>query len=258
MIESAIDPTARVAADVSVGDGVRVGPYAVVEGPGKIGDDCVIEAHAVVRGFVRLGAGSQVHPHTVIGGLPQDSSFDPEIESWVEAGEGCLFREGVTVNRATEPGGVTRIGARCFLMNNSHVGHDCTLGEDAIVATGVALGGFVQVGPRAFIGGATVIHQFVRIGTLAMVSGALGLRKDVLPYSTLGGEPIRHYRLNAVGLRRAGVQGERYRVLADAFRRLRNRDSLEGLADTPELELLRRWIASESKRGRYGFVTLAR
>jgi len=258
MVGTVVDSTARVATDVSLGSGVKVGPFAVIEGPAEIGDDCRIDTHSVIRSFVRLGVACRVHPQAVIGGLPQDSNFDPAVASGVDIGPECVIREGVTINRATQAGGSTRIGARCFLMNNSHVAHDCTLGNDVILATGVALGGFVAVGERAFIGGATVIHQFVRIGALTMVSGALGLRKDVLPYTTLGGEPIRHYRLNTLGLRRAGVSGERYRTLSDAFRRLRNRQSLEGLPTTPELEVLRVWIETPSKRGHYGFVSVSR
>ena len=250
---AAVDPAARVSAGVRLGAGVKVGPYAVIEAPAVLGDGCIVDTHAVIRSYVSLGSGCHVHPHAVLGGVPQDTGFDPGLESWVRAGRECVFREGVTVNRATVEGGATRLGDLCFLMNNSHVAHDCTLGDEVVFATNVAIGGFVEIGARAFIGGATVIHQFARVGALAMVSGALGLRKDVLPYTTVAGEPIRHYRLNTVGLRRAGITGDRYRALSRAFRALREGESLDGLPDTAELAVLRDWLAAKSSRGVYGF-----
>src|ERR1043166_6093890 len=38
-------------------------------------------------------------------------------------------------------GGITRVGARGYFMNNSHVGHDCIVGNDVIFATSATLGG---------------------------------------------------------------------------------------------------------------------
>ena len=75
-------PTARL------GDGTRIGPYAVIEGPAEIGDACVIEAHATLTGTVRLGRGVRVGHGSVIGGWPQDFAFDPATESGVEVGDG--------------------------------------------------------------------------------------------------------------------------------------------------------------------------
>jgi UDP-N-acetylglucosamine acyltransferase len=142
-------------------------------------------------------------------------------------------------------------------MNNSHVAHDCMVGNKTIFANNVAIGGFVEVGGNVFIGGATVIHQFCRIGSYAIVQGALGVNKDIVPYMLVGGSPIRHYRLNSVGLRRAGIKGDRYKVLSSAFRLLKNRQSLDGLPQTDELVYLQQWLAAESKRGRHGFIEVS-
>lgn len=249
-----IHPTAQIAAGAKIGPGCTIGAFAIVEDDVEIGAGSHIEAHAVVRRYVKMGQGNRVHPHAVLGGLPQDLGFDPQQATWLEIGDHNVFREGVTVSRATN--GATRIGSHCYLMNNSHVGHDCRLGDHNILAANVALGGHVLVGDRVFFGGAAVVHQFCRIGSYAMIRGMAGVNKDVLPYSLVGGAPIKHYRLNTVGLRRNGVEGERYRALSHAFRRLRQRQALDDVPDTPELVDLRAWLAEPSKRSLAGFVAV--
>jgi UDP-N-acetylglucosamine acyltransferase len=253
-----IHPTAIVAPTAVLGANVTIGPYAVIEDHVQIGSDCHLDAHTVIRPFVVMGTGNQVLAHAVIGGLPQDTGFNPAQRTEVQIGDHNVFREGVTVNRATTPGGATRIGSNCYFMNNSHVAHDCVVGDRVVFASDVAIGGFVEVGDRAFLGGGAKVHQFCRIGALVMISGTVGVLQDVIPYTMAGDSPARHYRLNTVGLKRAGVSGERYSLLSRAFRRLKNRETLDGLDDSPELVYLREWLSHASKRGISSFLTVPR
>ena len=87
-----------------------------------------------------------------------------------------------------------------------------------------------------------------------MVAGVAGILKDILPFTMAKGAPALHYRLNAVGLKRAGVNGARYRALEVAFRALRSGDKPDFTPATPELELLETWLAAASKRGLAGFI----
>jgi UDP-N-acetylglucosamine acyltransferase len=88
-----------------------------------------------------------------------------------------------------------------------------------------------------------------------MVAGYTPLRKDALPYTMIGGTPVRHFRLNSIGLRRNGITGERYRALERALRALRSGDrSFEGLPETEEITELRRALENSSKYGCYGFA----
>lgn len=254
---SLIHPTAYVAPNAVLGEGVSVGPFAVIEDGAQIGARSQIGAHAVVHGHVRMGEGNVLHPHAVLGGLPQDVSFKPETASWLEIGDRNVFREGFTAHRATVVDGSTRIGSDCYFMNNSHVAHDCSVGNKTIFANNVAIGGFVEVGNNVFMGGAVVVHQFCRIGSYAIVQGTTGINMDVMPFMLIGGRPAKHYRLNIVGLRRAGIVGEDYKVLSSAFRLLKNKKSLESLQLTKELQYLKQWLAAESKRGVHGFVDIA-
>ncbi|MBT8127346.1 MAG: acyl-ACP--UDP-N-acetylglucosamine O-acyltransferase [Gammaproteobacteria bacterium] len=252
---SNIHPTAIVASGATLAEGVQVGPYAVIHDHVEIGANSTIGPHAVIHDYVRLGANNRVHAHAVLGDLPQDIGFDPATETWVEIGDGNTFREGVTIHRATSPERVTRLGSNAYMMAYTHIGHDCRVGDGVIITINTAVGGHVEIGDRAVLGGSVAVHQFCRIGQYAMVAGFIAVRKDVLPYTMVAGDPARHYRLNSVGLRRAGIKGERYRQLEQAYRALRAGDKpLSGIPASDEVVHLREWLAKDSKRGLSGFL----
>lgn len=249
-----IHETALVSADAEIEDGVTIGPYAVVEGDVHIGAGTCIGAHAVIRRHTRIGRNNDIDAHAVIGGKPQHTNYDGSLTR-VSIGDDNIIREGVTIHRAYEPGGCTRIGSGCFLMTYSHVGHDCVVGDRVTLSNNVLLGGHVEVGEAVVMGGAAAAHQFVRIGAWCMVAGYAPLRKDVLPFTLIGGEPLRHYRLNTIGLKRNGFDNERIRSLETAFRALRDGDrTLAAVPDGPDVRFLRDWLAAESAYGHYGFA----
>lgn len=252
-----IHPTAYIAENARLGDNVTIGPFAVIENHVEIGEGCQIGSHAVIQPYVTMGKGNTVHPHVVLGDLPQDTSFKAETVSWLIIGDNNVFREGFTAHRSSKENGETRIGSGCFLMNNSHVAHDCVLGDGVIFANNVAIGGYVEVGDKVFMGGNVVAHQFCRIGAYAIVQGTTGLSMDAIPFTLIGGHYAKHYKLNTVGLRRAGITGNRYTVLSQAFRLLRQKQPLDSLEETEELRYLKAWLAVKSKRGIHGFVDVS-
>ncbi len=251
-----IHPSAYISPDAKIGDNVTIGAFAVIERDVEIGANCIIQAHAVIQPFTKMGSGNVVHPHAVLGDLPQDIHFNAETVTWLEIGDNNVFREGFTAHRATKENEATRIGSDCYFMNNSHVAHDCRVGNKTIFANNVAIGGHVEIGNNVFMGGAVVVHQFCRVGSYAIVQGTTGLNMDVIPFTLIGGRPARHYRLNTVGLRRAGITGERYDVLSKAFRLLRTHKLLDDLPETEELTQLKSWLSVKSKRGTHGFIEI--
>lgn len=254
MSPAEIHPTAIISSDAHLGSGVSIGPYAVIEDQVRIGNGCVIEAHAMIRSFVSMGEANHIHPQVIIGGAPQDLQFNLKTRSFVEIGDHNVFREGVSVHRSASQDEVTRIGSHNYLMNNSHIAHDCQVENDCIFAACVTLGGFVGVGEGAFLGGGVMVHQFCRVGRMTMIRGLTGVSKDVLPYTMLGGFPVRHYRLNLIGLRRAGVIGQRLRKLSIAFRTIRQQGEIGLCEATPEISHLQDWMKQSSKRGLHGFI----
>ena len=97
-----IHPTAYIAEDVTLGDNITVGPFAVIETGAQLGENCQVGAHAVVHGFVKMGDGNILHPHAILGGLPQDTSFKPETVSWLICGDNNRMSVGLTSFSVTE------------------------------------------------------------------------------------------------------------------------------------------------------------
>ena len=251
---TAIDSTAMVSPECELGSGVRIGPQVIVEPGVVVGDGCSIAAGAILKRGLRLGREVRVFEGAVLGGEPQDLKYRA-VESFAEVGDRCVIREYATVNRSAKEGGTTRIGSGCFLMAYGHVAHDCEIGEQAIVASHVALAGHIRVGAKAFISGGVVVHQFSCIGELAMVGGGSKITLDVPPFFTVDGVPGRAVGLNVVGLRSAGFSDEDISLLKEAYRilyrsKLRREEALtrmEALGAAPTNRLVE--FIRSSERG---------
>jgi len=199
-----IHPSAVVDPRAQLADGVSVGPFTVIGPEVQLGPDCWIGPHVVLDGRVRMGRGNRIFPGACIGLEPQDLKYvgDP---TEVVLGDANIIRECVTINRATSGEQQTRLGNGNLLMAYSHLAHNCELGDQIVVANGVAVAGHVVIGDRAVIGGVLGIHQFVHVGTLAMVGGMSRIERDVPPFCTVEGHPARVRALNSIGLRRSGL-----------------------------------------------------
>lgn len=251
-----VEHGAFVAAGADLAEGVYVGPGAVVEAGVRVGAGTRLLAGTVLRRGVEVGARCVVGPYAVLGGEPMDTAFRGE-DSRVVIEDDVQVREFVTVHRATGEGAVTRVGAGTLLMSYAHVSHNCDVGRGCVITTCVQLGGHTQVGDRANVGSGSLLHQFCRVGAYAMFGAASAANQDVLPFAMARGNPARHYRLNAVGLRRAGFAGERYRHLEAALRAVRRRDmaALEELATVSQDAAEMLAFVRTSKRGVARFVT---
>lgn len=213
---SFIHPTAIIDPKVELSDGVRVEAYAVIEGRVTVGPGTVIKPHSVINGSARIGADCKIGPGAYVGLDPQHLGFKGG-DTWLVLGDGVTVREGASLHRATKRGeeNATRVGDRCFLMAHSHVAHDCRVGDDAIFANGVAIGGHVEVGPRAFLAGGAAVHQFTRVGRLAIISGNEAVTRDVPPFAAARYGGLKGY--NAIGCKRAGMTRESIHALRAAF-----------------------------------------
>ncbi len=256
MPEPRVHPSALIARTAELSDGVVVGPFAVVEDGVALGADAVIEIGAVLRSGTRVGAGARIGPYVVIGSPPMDAHFRGE-PSGVAIGARADLREHATVHRATGEGEATRIGADVLIMTGAHVSHNAVVGDGAVLTTHVQLGGHVEVGAGAVLGAGVMMHQWTRVGRWAMVGATSAANADLLPFALSRGNPARHYRLNAVGLRRRGVPPTTTTALQNALRclRRRDRDGLAALAaTTPEVAELVAFVDA-SQRGVARFVT---
>jgi UDP-N-acetylglucosamine acyltransferase len=195
-----------------------VGPYAVIDEGVEIGADCIVGPHVYVTGLTTIGSRNKLFAGCVIGEAPQDLKYKG-AQTKLRVGNSNVFREGVTVHRANEPGEETVVGSDNLLMANCHVAHNCALGNRLIIANGALLGGHVTVHDRAVISGNCLVHQFVRVGTLAIMQGGSAISKDLPPYTVARGD--NHIcGLNTIGLRRAGFSAADRLELKQLYRAL--------------------------------------
>jgi UDP-N-acetylglucosamine acyltransferase len=214
----AIDPSARIDAAAVIGSDVNVGPYCTVGPHVTLGDGCQLLAHVNVTGHTAIGARTVIRPFASLGSPPQSVHYRGGPTRLV-VGADCDIRENVTMNTGTEDGGgVTQVGDKCFFMVGSHVGHDCKVGSNVVVANNVLLAGHVSVGDYVVFGGGVAVRQFVRIGEGAMLVGLSGIRADVIPWGLAQGPLANLVGLNVVGLRRRGVAKADIQRYRDAYR----------------------------------------
>ncbi len=191
--------------DAELDQGVEVGPFTTIGPKARIGKGTVIGSNVLIDGGTVIGGNCRVFHGASLGGEPQIFNFK-NVPASLEIGDGTVVREYVTVHRSGFENGVTRVGKGCLLMAYSHVGHDCEIGDEVVIVNSTALSGHVMVGDKAFISGLVGIHQHVRIGRYAMVGGMARVNQDVLPFSTVEGNPGRLYSINTVGLKRANFK----------------------------------------------------
>lgn len=198
-----VDPAATLAEDVVVEAFSIVGPHVT------IGAGSIVGPHCVIDGRTDIGAGNRFFSGSQIGVLTQDLKHDPERVGRCVIGDNNVFREHVVISASTqcddddEPH-ATVIGDGCMFMCNTHVGHDCALGNNIVIATGSGLSGHVDMHDNAIVGGLTGFHQDVRVGIFSFTGGLSRVVKDVPPYLLVGEEPCRVHGPNTVGLQRNG------------------------------------------------------
>ena len=213
-----IDSSAHIAPDAIVG------PYVVIGPDVRVGPGCKIHSHAVLE-FTTLGSNCEVFPFASLGLPAQHLRYTGEAAR-VEVGNGTVFREGVTVHRGTPfDQSVTRIGNNCFFMAQSHIAHDCQIGNNVTFANSAMAAGHVVVGDNAFVSATVGIHQFVRIGKGVILSGGAMVPLDVAPFCIAQGDRAEIKGLNVVGMRRMGFNREQMKEIKRAFKTV----FLEGL-----------------------------
>ena len=211
--------TALLDAGARLGDDVEIGPFSIIGPEVVIGDDTIVQSHVVIEGEVAIGTRNFIGHGAVIGAPPQDVSFTPERKTRVEIGNDNVIREYCTIHRGSAEGSATKIGDNNFLMAGAHLGHNCAIGNNVIIANNCLLGGYVRVDDGAFLGGGGVFHQHMRIGRLGLTQGASGFSKDIPPF-LIAAEINYVFGVNVIGLRRAGFSGRDRDEIKAAFKLL--------------------------------------
>lgn len=211
-----IHPTAIVEPDCELAEDAEVGPYSVIRHGSVLGPGTIVDAHVLVE-HATVGSACHLHFGAAIGAPPQDLRYQGE-PTRVAIGDRNIIREHVTIHRASGEGGATVVGNDNMLMAMTHIGHNCQIGNDVMIATLSGMSGHVILEDKVVIGGMVGSHQRVRVGKMAMVSGYSKLSQDVPPFSLVDGKPARVIGPNIIGLRRAGIGADTRQAIQRAFR----------------------------------------
>lgn len=212
-----IHPTAVIDPKAQIDDNVEIGPLTVIGEDVQIGSGTKIGPHCILE-FCTVGKDNWFTGAAYVGMPPQDWSYKGEHKRFV-MGDKNIIRENVTLHRGAHTD-VTTMGSGCMLMANSHLGHDCRVGNNVVMVNCAAAAGHTEIGDRVLISGLAGIHQFTRIGKFAMISGGGMVNQDIIPYVTAQGDRARPVGLNLVGMKRNGFTREQIKAVKHVFKTL--------------------------------------
>lgn len=228
-----VHATAVVSPSARLGAGVVVEARAVVAERAEIGEATLIGAGAVVGREVKVGSGCRIYPQVTIypgttigdrvivhaGAVLGSDGFgyvrdrDGHYEKFPQVGR-LVIEDDVEIgaNTTIDRGALdeTRIGRGTKIDNLVHVGHNCQIGEDVVIAAQTGLSGSIVIENGVVLGGQVGIGEHARICEGVMLGGQGG----VLPNKVLRGKgvafwgtpakPVREYLKQLAALARLG------------------------------------------------------
>lgn len=222
---SAIDPSAKIAANaqlapnVTVGAGaeigarVKIGPQSVI-GPGVVVDDDTVIGANVTLTFCMIGKRVIIHPGVQIGqdgfgfyAAPTGPKKVPQlgrvlVHDDVEIGANCTIDRGTLAD--------TIIGRGCKLDNLVQIGHNVVMGQGCIMVAQSGIAGSCTIGDGVIIGGQVGIADHVTIGAGAQIASQSGVMRDVGAKEKVMGypaKPILHFWREIAALAKLAKRG---------------------------------------------------
>ncbi|KAF7598552.1 MAG: acyl-[acyl-carrier-protein]--UDP-N-acetylglucosamine O-acyltransferase [Candidatus Dactylopiibacterium carminicum] len=215
-----IHETAIIHPGAKIASGVEIGPYSIIGEHVEIGEGTVVASHVVIKGHTRIGRDNRIFQFVSLGEVPQDKKYAGE-PTRLEIGDRNSIREYCNFNIGTiQDAGVTRIGDDNWFMASVHIGHDCQVGSNTIMANNVTLGGHVHIGDFSILGGLAAVHQFCVIGPHCMAGGGSIITQDIPPYVISNGSPCTPHGINSEGLRRRGFSAEAILAIKRAYKQI--------------------------------------
>jgi UDP-3-O-[3-hydroxymyristoyl] glucosamine N-acyltransferase len=216
-----LHPTAVVPRSVVLGTGVRVDARAVIGENARLKDRTRIGAGTVIGKGVTIGRDSRIYPNVTVypgttvgervivhaGAVLGSDGFgyvrDPKTsryEKFPQVGR-LVIEDDVEIgaNATVDRGALdeTRIRRGAKIDNLVHVGHNCEIGEDVVIAAQTGLSGSIVIEKGAVLGGQVGIGEHARIGEGVMLGGQGG----VLPNKILRGKGVAFWGTPAQPLR---------------------------------------------------------
>jgi UDP-N-acetylglucosamine acyltransferase len=216
-----IHPTAIIDPQARIAETADIGPYSIVGPDVEIGPGTRLMGHNFVEGPTWIGDDNVFFPFSTVGVASQDLKYRGE-RAETRIGHRNRIREFVTIHRGTQGGGlVTRIGNDILIMVQSHVAHDCQIGDHVIIGNSVGVAGHVVIEDWVDVSPYSGVHQFCRIGRHAFIGPYSVVKQDVMPYSLTSSKPeLAVFGANSIGLERRGFDKSVIESLQTAFRLL--------------------------------------
>ena len=223
-----IHPSAIIDPKAELDSSVEVGAFTIIGAGVKVDANTRISSHVVLKGPTTIGKNNQIFQFSSLGEQPQDKKYADEPTT-LEIGDNNTIREFCTFNRGTiQDKGVTKIGNDNWIMAYVHIAHDCTIGNNTIMANNSSLAGHVDIHDFAILGGFTLVHQFCKIGAHVITAVNTVVFKDIPPYVTAAGYDAAPHGINAEGLKRRGFNADSILQIKRAYKALyRNNLTLE-------------------------------
>jgi UDP-3-O-[3-hydroxymyristoyl] glucosamine N-acyltransferase len=198
--ETGIHASAVVGEGVEIGAGTSIGPGVVIGDGVRIGKDCNILARVTLYPKTVLGDRVVVQAGAVLGAtgfgyvrnaetgeylvFPQQGSL--QVEDDVEIGANSTIDRGAL--------GETRIGRGTKIDNLVHIGHNCLIGKNVIIAAQTGISGSSVVEDGAILGGQVGIGEHATVGAGVILGGGAGVlsgKKMRGPGQVFWGRPAR-------------------------------------------------------------------
>jgi UDP-3-O-[3-hydroxymyristoyl] glucosamine N-acyltransferase len=168
-----------------------------------MGADCDLYPSVTIYPGVRLGNRVIVHSGAVLGSDGFGYVRDPETGRYekfpqvgrLEIDDDVEIGANSTIDRGALD--TTRIQRGAKIDNLVHIGHNCKIGENVIIAAQTGLSGSVIVEQNAVLGGQVGVAEHARIEEGVMLGGQTG----VLPNKILKGKGIAFWGTPARPLR---------------------------------------------------------
>ena len=179
--EPAIHPSAIIHPSAKLGARTRVGPGTVIEANATLGDDCILAANVTIHPGVQIGNRVVLQSGAVLGSLGFGYARNPDTgEHLLFPQQGSLIVEDdveIGANTTIDRGalGETRIGRGTKIDNLVHIGHNCILGKNVIIAAQVGLSGSCTIDDNVIIAGQVGLGDHVHIGPGVILGGQSGV-----------------------------------------------------------------------------------
>ena len=176
-----VHPTAVVGTGVEIGEGSHVGPGVVLGDGVQLGKDCNLVANVTIYPGAVLGDRVVVQAGAVLGSTGFGYARSAETGEYVLfPQQGRLVVEDdieIGANTTIDRGalGETRIGRGTKIDNLVHIGHNCVIGKNVVIAAQTGISGSSVVEDGAVLGGQVGIGEHATVGEGVILGGGAGV-----------------------------------------------------------------------------------